>query len=795
MKDLNNINPFIFHYNVDEKGNPTSVYIEGEQVQTSPLHYCVQLKQIPKKNKGLVVLDDTNNELSEVNKMSKITPTSYYVDYNNGVVYFHPTKAGKVFIFNYYGIGFKLISASRVFLEHNVNGQTIRETLQEIIDRGRECIDALNTIGNAIELLKRIENYIIEATKLDKALKEDIRIGNQLHIDITNDIKVGTPLHNNLVEDIRVGTALKTDLDTRITTGTTLKNDLTSKITEGNTTKTNLDKSILEAQDDIATIKATGNDTWTIPSSAWVGTEPNLTYTINHKMNSKNLIVNVVDTLTQKSMFADFRVIDANNIEMQSMEACSITVVINARYYSGKDANTVQQEIIDARKGEINLKSKIDLIDTAIQGLTPTKQEVINARKGKTTLESKIDEIDSSIFKANNEIASMKDNIARLNRYSSIHMMSALSLQTNQNESDDFNIIRTIDNKIAIIDCGEKNTFNFYKSKLDKLGITKINWLLFTHQHSDHCGNYDSIIRTYRPEKIYLRTVNFDKLPQIEVQYGTKALHQGIIQLATELNIPVVELLNNQIIELSSQENIKVLYNSEDRWDDYNYLSCAFLYSNQERKVLFAGDLQHGSADTNIISQLPVLDVLKVAHHGIGSIVEMPIIKSTKPIYSILTSHLNSLQPICSNRIISTGSEVKLVSENDGVISFILADNVISTSARSVFIKTVYPEGSNLYCAINGVDATNSVQNIKGKEYVVLSFGKIAKGSFVVLDYPNYDQYAMPDGSLARGQWIKYIDAKWYYAKYNGIIAKDETLWIEGQNHTFNAEGQCTTRT
>lgn len=792
---MNNVNPMLFHYNLDENGEPKSIDINGEQNQISSIHYSVQLKQRPDEKNNLVVIDDLNNTLSQVEDMEDITENTYYVDYHNALVYFHRSKAGKTFVFNYWGVGYELIGASRVYDEHDVNGQTVVKTLQEIIDRGRECIDALNTIGNAIELLKRIENYIIVATELDKALKEDIKVGNQLHIDLTNDISTGSTLHKNLTNDITVGDKLHNNLTNDISTGTTLDTNLKASITEGNTTKSELDKSRLEAQDDIATIKATGNGTWTIPSSAWVGTEPNLTCVINHKMNSKNLIVNVVDTLTQKSMFADFRVIDANNIEMQSMEACSITVVINARYYSGKDANTVQQEIIDARKGEINLKSKIDLIDTAIQGLTSTKQEVINARKGKATLESKIDEIDSIIFKANNEIASMKDNIARLNRYSSIHMMSALSLQTNQNESDDFNIIRTIDNKIAIIDCGEKNTFNFYKSKLDKLGITKINWLLFTHQHSDHCGNYDSIIRTYRPEKIYLRTVNFDKLPQIEVQYGTKALHQGIIQLATELNIPVVELLNNQIIELSSQENIKVLYNSEDRWDDYNYLSCAFLYSNQERKVLFAGDLQHGSADTNIISQLPVLDVLKVAHHGIGSIVEMPIIKSTKPIYSILTSHLNSLQPICSNRIISTGSEVKLVSENDGVISFILADNVISTSARSVFIKTVYPEGSNLYCAINGVDATNSVQNIKGKEYVVLSFGKIAKGSFVVLDYPNYDQYAMPDGSLARGQWIKYTDAKWYYAKYNGIIAKDETLWIEGQNHTFNAEGQCTTRT
>lgn len=384
---MNNINPFIFHYNTDEKGNPTTVYIEGESVQTSPLHYCVQLKQIPKKNKGLVVLDDTNNELSEVNKMSKITPTSYYVDYNNGVVYFHPSKAGKIFIFNYYGLGYELLSASRVFSEHDVNGQTIRETLQEIIDKGRECIDALNTIGNAIELLKRIENYIIEATKLDVKLKEDIRIGDQLHIDLTNTINNGKTLDTNLGNKITTGTKLDTDLGAKITNGDTLKNDLTTKIAEGNTTKENLDQSRLEAQDDIATIKATGNGTYTIPSSAWVGAEPNLTYTINHKMNSKDLIVAVIDTSTQKSVMADYRIVDMNNIEMQSMEATSITVTINAKYYSGKDANIIASEVIDARGGEIDLNGRFNNLQNTLGGdinsfwsppIQPTYDEIIN---------------------------------------------------------------------------------------------------------------------------------------------------------------------------------------------------------------------------------------------------------------------------------------------------------------------------------------------------------------------------------------------------------------------------------
>jgi len=160
---MNNVNPILFHYNLDENGEPKSIDINGEQNQISSIHYSVQLKQRPDEENNLVVIDDLNNTLSQVEDMEDITENTYYVDYHNALVYFHPSKAGKTFVFNYWGVGYELIGASRVYDEHDVNGQTVVKTLQEIIDRGRECIDALNIIGNAVELLRRIEGSDLEA--------------------------------------------------------------------------------------------------------------------------------------------------------------------------------------------------------------------------------------------------------------------------------------------------------------------------------------------------------------------------------------------------------------------------------------------------------------------------------------------------------------------------------------------------------------------------------------------------------------------------------------------------------
>lgn len=161
-------------------------------------------------------------------------------------------------------------------------------------------------------------------------------------------------------------------------TGSVLDNNEASKNVL--TTMEDLENTIKQAEEDISKINAKGNDTYPIPSTSWVGSEPNLTCVINHKLNSKSLIIGVIDTDSQKSMFPDYRYIDMNSIEMQSIAKQNITVSINANYYSGKDANTIAQEVIDARKGEANLKAKIDKIDTSIN----TMNTDINTRQPKT---------------------------------------------------------------------------------------------------------------------------------------------------------------------------------------------------------------------------------------------------------------------------------------------------------------------------------------------------------------------------------------------------------------------------
>ncbi len=105
---LTNINPYHMQWNTDVNGNPISVHKQETQ-QVSPVYFNIQLDEIPDSFHRLVVVDTEGNMLHEVDNFNRITEQSYYVDYNNGVVYFHQTKGASIVNVTYYGRGFKLI--------------------------------------------------------------------------------------------------------------------------------------------------------------------------------------------------------------------------------------------------------------------------------------------------------------------------------------------------------------------------------------------------------------------------------------------------------------------------------------------------------------------------------------------------------------------------------------------------------------------------------------------------------------------------------------------------------------
>ena len=166
---LTNINPYHMQWNTDVNGNPISVY-KQEMQQVSPVYFNIQLDEIPDSFHRLVVVDTEGNMLHEVDNFNRITEQSYYVDYNNGVVYFHQTKGASIVNVTYYGRGFKLIRSSRIVMD---DGTKLTDALAQSQVQTVSSVDG----GTEMSLQEQIDTvckFVRKQQKIIEMLVEEI---------------------------------------------------------------------------------------------------------------------------------------------------------------------------------------------------------------------------------------------------------------------------------------------------------------------------------------------------------------------------------------------------------------------------------------------------------------------------------------------------------------------------------------------------------------------------------------------------------------------------------------------
>lgn len=156
-------------WNTDVNGNPISVHKQETQ-QVSPVYFNIQLDEIPDSFHRLVVVDTEGNMLHEVDNFNRITEQSYYVDYNNGVVYFHQTKGASIVNVTYYGRGFKLIRSSRIVME---DGTKLTDALAQ------SQVQTASSVGSETEMslqeqIDTVCKFVRKQQKIIEMLVEEI---------------------------------------------------------------------------------------------------------------------------------------------------------------------------------------------------------------------------------------------------------------------------------------------------------------------------------------------------------------------------------------------------------------------------------------------------------------------------------------------------------------------------------------------------------------------------------------------------------------------------------------------
>ena len=155
-----------------------------------------------------------------------------------------------------------------------------------------------------------------------------------------------------------------------------------------------------------------------------------------------------------------------------------------------------------------------------------------------------------------------------------------------------------------LIDAGEPDASDAVLEYLDALGIDRLDYLVCTHGHSDHCGGLDAVVESLEVETVFTSPYAGDS-PSYEI------FTDAVYDAGLELTVPVL----GESYRLG-EASFSFIGPLED-YDNLNDDSLVMRLEYGDTSFLFTGDMT-SKAEKDLINDGADLrcDVLKVGHHG-----------------------------------------------------------------------------------------------------------------------------------------------------------------------------------
>ena len=182
-----------------------------------------------------------------------------------------------------------------------------------------------------------------------------------------------------------------------------------------------------------------------------------------------------------------------------------------------------------------------------------------------------------------------------------------------------------------LIDTGTNASTSSLMAYLQSLNIKKIDVLVLTHQHEDHIGGADAVIKAFNIGTLYMNKVT-----------TTTKTYKDVINAMTSKGLKPTAPSVGATFKLGDA-NCTILSPINTNSKDLNTYSIVIKLVYGNNKFLFTGDAQASNEKDMINKEFDLsADVLKVGHHGSDTSTSDAFLSKVNPKYAVISCGKNN---------------------------------------------------------------------------------------------------------------------------------------------------------
>ena len=180
-----------------------------------------------------------------------------------------------------------------------------------------------------------------------------------------------------------------------------------------------------------------------------------------------------------------------------------------------------------------------------------------------------------------------------------------------------------------LIDAGTNSSEEELKAYLDRLGVTDIEYAVFTHPHEDHIGGADMILNTYNVKRVVMPDATATSKTFERMMDAIEAEKCEVIEATPDKTFKVGEVTCTILAPISTS------------YTETNNYSVVIRADYGDTSVLYTGDAEvdaeYEMLEKYRFSGTLDCDLIKVGHHGSDTSSAKDFLDAVTPVYAVIS--------------------------------------------------------------------------------------------------------------------------------------------------------------